>query len=86
MRKQLPDPMNRMSRDAREHIRNQAKSSTALRVHIAMKLSHTAAVRRLGAPLLPRNVQVRRPTAMSRFARSVGTIADLQIAVIEKAR
>jgi len=43
MRKQFVDSVDRVLCHAREHIRSQANGSTALRLHIAMKLSSTAA-------------------------------------------
>ncbi len=53
--------------------RNQAKGSTALRLHIAMKLNSTAAV--LPPLSLPKNVQLPRPMAMSGFSRSVAPLS-----------
>src|SRR5437016_1837356 len=64
--------------------RNQANGSTAFRLHIAIKLSRTAAV--LPPLSLPKNVQLPRPIAMPRLARSVAPFVDLQIAVLHKPR
>ncbi len=53
--------------------RNQANGSTELRLHMATKLSSTAAV---FPPLsLPKNVQLPRPRAISRLARSVAPLS-----------
>ena len=53
--------------------RNQANGSTAFRLHIAMKLIKMAAV--LPPASLPKNVQLPRPMAMSRLARSVAPLS-----------
>src|SRR5271165_4149819 len=53
--------------------RNQANGSTLDRLQEAMKLRSTAAV--LPPPSLPKNVQLPRPMAMSRLARSVAPLS-----------
>jgi hypothetical protein len=53
--------------------RNQANGSTALHLHMAMKLSSTAAV--LPPLSLPKNVQLPRPMAMSRLTRPVAPLS-----------
>jgi hypothetical protein len=53
--------------------RNQANGSTPFRLHMAMKLSSTAAV--LPPLSLPKNIQLPPPMAMSRLARSVAPLS-----------
>jgi hypothetical protein len=53
--------------------RNQANGSTAQRLHVAMKFINTAAV--LPPLSLPKNVQLPRPIATSRLARSVAPLS-----------
>ena len=62
---------------------NQANGSTPLRLQEAMKLRNIGAV--LPPVSLPKNVQLPRPSAISRLARSVAPV-NLQLAVFEKAR
>jgi hypothetical protein len=52
--------------------RNQANGSTPHRLQEAMKLRNTAAV--LPPRSLPKKVQLPRPSAMSRLARSVAPV------------
>jgi hypothetical protein len=63
--------------------RNQANGSIPERLQEAIRLRNTAAV--LPPPSLPKNVQLPRPSAMSRLARSVAPLY-LQLAVFQKAR
>ena len=53
--------------------RNQANGSTPHRLQEAMKLRNTAAV--LPPPSLPKKVQLPRPSAISRLARSVAPLS-----------
>ena len=53
--------------------RNQANGSTPHRLQEAMKLRNTAAV--LPPLSLPKNVQLPRPSAISRLARSVAPLS-----------
>src|SRR6266852_5925113 len=64
--------------------RNQANGSIADRLQEAIKLRSTAAV--LPPLSLPKNVQLPRPSAISRLARSVAPLSISQLAVFQKAR
>src|SRR5436305_3608823 len=64
--------------------RNQANGSTPQRLQEAMKLRSTAAV--LPPPSLPKNVQLPRPSAISRLAPFRGAVVDLQLAILQKLR
>ena len=63
---------------------NHANGSTLHRLQEAMKLRSTAAV--LPPLSLPKNVQLPRPSAMSRFARSVAPFVNLQLTIFQKSR
>jgi hypothetical protein len=56
--------------------RNQVNGSTPHRLQEAMKLRNTAAV--LPPPSLPKKVQLPRPSAISRLARSVAPLSTSQ--------
>ena len=62
---------------------NQVNGSTPHRLQEAMKLRNTAAV--LPPPSLPKKVQLPRPSAISRLARSSGAVVNFQLAVFQKA-
>ena len=63
---------------------NQANGSTRQRLQVATTLNRTAAV--LPPLSLPKNVQLPRPIAISRLARSVAPLSISKIAVFKKAR
>ena len=73
MREQFSEPIHGMRGDPRSTSRNQANGSTPQRLQVAMKLINTAAV--LPPLSLPKNVQLPRPMATSRLARSVAPLS-----------
>lgn len=62
--------------------RNQVNGSIPDRLQEAMELRNTATV--LPPPSLPKDVQLPRPNAISRLARSVAPFVNLRLAVFQK--
>jgi hypothetical protein len=70
---QLAESSNRVLRDAREHVTEPGEGLTPQRLQVATKLWRTAAV--LPPLSLPKNVQLPRPIAIGRLARSVAPLS-----------
>src|SRR5215831_5144454 len=84
MRKQFLDPVNRMRRDAREHITEPGERLNG--IALAHRDEAQQHGRRLAAPVAAKERPVPATNGDVPIRPLGGTIVDLQIAVFEKAR